>query len=320
MKKAWIYLLLAALLVIALTIPAAAADASTPHCYCGGTSATGHKVDGCTGNLNQPWNAYTGSTLPATAGYYYLKSDITGCGQAGGANGVTGNIYLDLNGHIVQMDASSYAFLLNSSANVTITDFVGTGVIKADGSGTHAGGVIRVNSSNAKLNIYGGKLDANGHDNSTSSKPFGGTIANSGGTLNIYGGTIVGGTANHGGAIYSSGKLNIYGGTIVGGTATGSGGGTICAERCTFNMSGGTISGGTATTSSSGGGAVALYTNTVFTMTGGTISGGSSLKSGDLYGGGNIYINSFGCREFAACLFHSKQYTLKSHCKAQRGE
>ena len=109
MKKVWIYLLIAALLAVALTVPAAAADASTPHCYCGGTSSTGHKVTGCTGNWSQTWTAYTGTTLPATAGYYYLTADIAGCGQAGGTNGVTSEIYLDLNGHTVQMNGSSYA-------------------------------------------------------------------------------------------------------------------------------------------------------------------------------------------------------------------
>ena len=293
MKKAWIYLLLAALLVIALTIPAAAADASTPHCYCGGTSATGHKVDGCTGNLNQPWTAYTGSTLPTTGGYYYLSADIKNCSQAGGTSGVTGEIYLDLNGHTVQMNGSSYAYLLNSSAKVTITDFVGNGTIKAAGTGTWNGGLISMNSSRTTLQIYGGTLDANGHNNSAGTRDYGGTISNvSGGTINIYGGNIIGGTADHGGAIYTQGKINLYGGTITGGTATGTGGGALCVERGIFTMYGGTINGGTATATSSGGGTVALYTSAVFTMKGGTITGGTSLKSADLCGGGNILITN----------------------------
>ena len=292
MKKVWIYLLIAALLAVALTVPAAAADASTPHCYCGGTSSTGHKVTGCTGNWSQTWTAYTGTTLPATAGYYYLTADIAGCGQAGGTNGVTSEIYLDLNGHTVQMNGSSYAYLLNSGAKVTITDFAGGGSIKAAGTGTWNGGVISMNSSASTLNIYGGTLDANGHNNSTASKPYGGAIANAGGgTMNMYGGTVIGGTSNHGGAIYTKGKFNMYGGAINGGTVTGTGGGAICAENAAFTMYGGTINGGTATATSNGGGALALYSST-FTMKGGTISGGTSLKSGDLCGGGNIMITS----------------------------
>lgn len=293
MKKVWIYLLLAALLAVALTVPAAAADASTPHCYCGGTASTGHKVTGCTGNLNQTWSAYTGTTLPASGGYYYLSADISNCGQAGGTNGVTSEIYLDLNGHTVQMNGSSYAYLLNSGAKVTITDFAGGGSIKAAGTGTWNGGVISMSNSATTLNIYGGTLDANGHNNSTASRPYGGAIANAGGgTMNMYGGTVIGGTSNHGGAIYTSGKINLYGGTIKGGTVTGTGGGAVCAENAAFTMYGGTINGGTATATSNGGGAVALYGSTVFTMKGGTISNGVSLKGADYCGGGNILIRN----------------------------
>ena len=81
------------------------------------------------------------------------------------------------------------------------------------------------------LNIYGGTLQGVGSSDKT-----GGTIhLGNNSTINIYGGTIVGGTASCGGAInMESGALNIYGGTITSGTATDSG-------KCVY-VGGGSVS------------------------------------------------------------------------------
>ena len=65
----------------------------------------------------------------------------------------------------------------------------------------------------ATMNIYGGTII--GGNIGTS----GNVAVKSGGVLNMYGGTIVGGKANKGGALYVSGKVTIYGGTIQGGTS-----------------------------------------------------------------------------------------------------
>lgn len=287
MKKTWILLVLAALLVFALAMPATAADASTPHCYCGGTSATGHKVDGCTGNLNQTWTAWTGTNALPTDGsttqYYYLTADITGCKQ----NNVGGTIYLDLNGKKVQMNAGTFGYFLGDAGdNLTITDFVGGGTIKAAGTSTHEGGLIKNQVTTSTVSIYGGTLDGNGHTANGS----GGVIYNAG-TLNIFDGVVKGGNAKQGGAIVSisSGTLNIKGGTIYGGAASGIGGAIYC--RNIVNITGGTIVGGTA--GGNGGGAVCYEVSNAanhFTMTGGEIKDGNHTNT-TAYGGGNLAIH-----------------------------
>lgn len=70
-------------------------------------------------------------------------------------------------------------------------------------------------------------------------------------TMNIYGGTFTTTdndkvVAKNGGVFQVTGEVNMYGGSIVGGTVAGNGG-AVCVSGA-FNMSGGTITGGTAAT------------------------------------------------------------------------
>ena len=92
-----------------------------------------------------------------------------------------------------------------------------------------------------------------------------------GGMLNMYGGTIQNGKADHADTIYVDNAAFVgHGGNVIvynNGAAVGN-----------FNMYGGTITGGEATKS---GGNVYVYGGR-FTMTGGTITGGSAENGGNL--------------------------------------
>ena len=125
------------------------------------------------------------------------------------------------------------------------------------------------------------------------SETSGTAIYVSGGTFNLYGGTITGngytgtGMAS-GGAVYVSvsssatedSTFNMYGGTISGNFADNDGGGvyvgSVGTPKSTFNMYGGTISSNTAIH----GGGVFVDENSVFNMSGGTISGNFADNDG----------------------------------------
>ena len=303
MKKSWILLVLAALLVVALAMPAAAADASTPHCYCGGTTA--HLVDGCNGDVKQEWQPYEGGdgkSLPTESGFYYLTGDITNAETAAIRNV---DIKLDLNGCTVTMRGDSRAYLLNGSAGeqtiLTITDSKGTGSIKAAGTGDFVGAIIKTYTTVATVNIYGGTLDANGHVVSKTEEEDhgnGGAVIWNYGTVNMYGGTIKGGSVPTGGDGWGGGsvfltgkksKFNLYGGTITGGSAN-RGGNFYLHNNSQLNIYGGFIEEGTSTVTDMrhGGGNIYIMNDAKVNMTGGTIRNGHQ-GSGSGYGsGGNV--------------------------------
>lgn len=136
------------------------------------------------------------------------------------------------------------------------------------------GGMIRVN--NSKVTIGEG-VTVKGID-----------VANQGGavyavtnsTLELNGGSIVGGSANRGGAVYlSTSTFNMTSGTITGGTLTGSNpnGGAVFLSSSTMNMSNGTI---TAVASTSGNDGLRLQSSELNMSGGEIISTGSRLGSG----------------------------------------
>lgn len=150
------------------------------------------------------------------------------------------------------------------------------------------------------LCLNGRTLDLDGHH----------FIVNSGGSLTICdcgsGGTITGGLAQQGGAVFvDGGILTLHSGSITGNTASGGtgpgtrygdryGGGAVCVNGGTFTMTGGEIANNTASTTvkNDGGGGVLLNSGS-FTMSGGSITGNSVTvtENGDTTGGG-VYVNS----------------------------
>ncbi len=196
------------------------------------------------------------------------------------------------------------------------------------------GGNIIIDAK-AEMNLYGGVVSDGKAVQNDSSKTYssgiglGGNIYNSG-TLNVYGGTVSGGIAEHdpvtnadhsayvtntnghgrGGNIYTTNTLNISHGEIYGGQAYGNGGGNIYMSGGTFNLSGGKIWGGVAnadqdTEKSEGlvnsydvcGGSIRIANGTI-NMTGGSIgidaegkpAGGTCYPSGSE--AGNVYFST----------------------------
>ncbi len=137
------------------------------------------------------------------------------------------------------------------------------------------------------FNMYGGSISGAGVTND------GGTVAlYNKGIFNLYGGTVYGCAARYGGAfaVGAECQLNIYGGTVTGGTSTGGKGGNIYTNNGIISISGGTISDGLAQ-SGRGGNIFASGSGSQITLSGGTISGGIANADSNYGYGGNIFHN-----------------------------
>ncbi len=157
---------------------------------------------------------YTGiATLPTESGNYYLTQNV----ELENQWSITENaqIVLDLNGKTVSR--AKRAVGMNSAAVLTITDTVGSGAISSTATAVDNGMVVNVNNTGAVLNLYAGTLDASGVTNANY-----GAAVNVAGTLNVYGGKILGGDAVYGGAVSvkANAAANILGGEIVSGKGT----------------------------------------------------------------------------------------------------
>lgn len=144
---------------------------------------------------------------------------------------------------------------------------------------------------NGKITIgSGAKLTLTDCSSDNSGKIQGGVTVN-GGTLELYGGTIIGGVevGRHSNPATGS-AFTMYGGTISGNTDTGGVflvGTTNDNDPPRFTMHGGTISNNTAGASDGGGGGVYVGEKCSFTMDGGTITGNTTTNGN----GGGIYIH-----------------------------
>ena len=144
---------------------------------------------------------------------------------------------------------------------------------------------------NGKITIgSGAKLTLTDCSSDNSGKIQGGVTVN-GGTLELYGGTIIGGVevGRHSNPATGS-AFTMYGGTISGNTDTGGVflvGTTNDTDPPRFTMHGGTISGNTAAAPDGGGGGVYVGEKCSFTMDGGIITGNTATAGN----GGGIYIH-----------------------------
>lgn len=253
------------------------------------------------------WLPWSGDAFYQADAHYYLTHSMT-LGRQFSIGDEEGkyDIVLDLNGNTLK--AANRAFLVWMGSTMSILDCAGDGNLLADGFDGN-GGAIMVYSG-GKLNLYGGTFGRTENEKATTN---GGVIYSSGedSEVNIYGGTINGGKATMGGAIYiSSGKLNIFDGTIVGSDVTRGGaiyndsgvitmtGGTIQGANVqlggavymlagTFNMSGGTVRGGNATMI---GGSFCVSTSGKLNISGGVITDGQAVRGGNIGGYGTVNI------------------------------
>ena len=191
---------------------------------------------------------------------------------------------------------NGHGYLLNSQANVTLTDVTVDG--GSENGLTAARALIAVNGG--KLTIGSGATICN--NNNTIAYGAGGAVCVISGECTLDGGIITGNNAYSGGGIAMiTGTLNIESGEISGNHATStqfySGGGALYASDGTITMTGGTVRGNSAAT----GGAVWLDEKASFKLQGGSIEGNTAdyggalcaLKANNIeFSGGSITGNS----------------------------
>ncbi len=258
------------------------------HCVCGGNTDIG---DHTTHTSNQNWQPT--DTLPTTAGYYYLTSDITLTESWKPVDG----IYLCLNGKVIRQTVANQNAIAfeEECASLTLTDCStekhkfsvgddGVWELDANGDKELTGGVITGTNglsavfakSRSKLNIYNVNIAGN-------------KCTNGGGILtrcicNLYDVTVVGNSASYagGGIRAKSATLSIYGGEISHNTSLGTGGG-IDHSYGELLMDGTLISKNTSM--ETGGG---IWNEGTLTIKGGNITDNSSKNST----GGGIWNHS----------------------------
>ena len=171
----------------------------------------------CSNNVE--WVEWTGSSSPKS-GHYFLAKDIKQVSQISIVADT--DVVLDLYGHKYTSEKIRN-FLVRGT--LSVMDSVGGGEMLTTGGEEFAGSIALVGSEAGAakpgcFNLYSGTLRL-AEDHPTFAN--GGLISFSSGTVNVYGGTMIGGyVSNAGGCITSratSCTLNIYGGTITGGSA-----------------------------------------------------------------------------------------------------
>ena len=216
-----------------------------------------------------PWDGGAGhNSMPTESGSYYLTKNIT----LSGSWTVSNSINLCLNGFNIVREGGNCITINNGgtlsiydcSDNAHHFDVDSTGLWKLNedsGSKSLTGGCIM------GINPVAGQIDGIG------------IFINGGGTVNMYGGNIVGckATSDGGGVmVCKNATFNMNGGSITGNTAGKFGGGIKCDG--TLNLNGGSISNNTA---SLGGG---LDVSGTLNMTNGSIDNNTAT---DLGGGVN---------------------------------
>ena len=181
---------------------------------------------------------------------------------------------------VTSLPNSAGSYYLTQS--VTADWIVPTGEVNLCLNGQTISGKITVGS--------GTTLTLTDCSSDNSGKIQGGVTVN-GGTLELYGGTIIGGVevGRHSNPATGS-AFTMYGGTISGNTDTGGVflvGTTNHIAPPSFTMHGGTISNNTAGAPDGGGGGVYVGEKCSFTMDGGTITGNTATAGN----GGGIYIH-----------------------------
>ena len=165
-------------------------------------------------------------------GHYYLTADLAK--EYSLTKTIEGEVCLDLNGHAITTTKRAFTFDTNGTV-FSLMDLseAGTGKVTSYTNNKNAGGVVNTYFSgggDTTFNLYGGTLElVSDNDAGTNLVEKGGVVCLYG-TMNMYGGTIKGGTLADlsssntnpgcGAAIYVYGgqTLNVFGGTIESGT------------------------------------------------------------------------------------------------------
>ena len=186
--------------------------------------------------------ALTADMTELTGGEYNLIGDVTLTETLR----ITGNVTLDLNGHVLQYkndEVHGSPLVVEDGAHLTIKDSGSNATHKfapnsdglwvldeASGTETVTGGVI-TGGTGYPIQFGSG---ANVYD-----AYYGGAVyIKSGGKLTMEGGNIVGCSAVYGGGVYVEGEFVMTGGSIIGCAADCGGGVCMMDDGAVFNMSG----------------------------------------------------------------------------------
>ncbi|MDE7164786.1 MAG: hypothetical protein K2O04_05135 [Clostridiales bacterium] len=196
-----------------------------------------------------------------------------------GVNAV-GDVMLDLNGHIFDLDTNEDSgavnwFAIGKDLTFTLSD-----------SNPEADNTITVAGTGEQKQVLGGVItgfDCVPADGSYVYSP----IMNSGNTT-IIGGGIAGNRSKQGGGVYASGTVSMTGGTISYNYSTTAGGGVFVASAGKFNLSGlGNISYNNA--GNTGGGVYDV--GGTFKMSGGEISHNTAQNGSGVYSCGTLNLS-----------------------------
>ena len=188
-------------------------------------------------------------------------------------------VTIDLNGHTLKrnlavVDANGHVIEVFSQGTLTIVDQANGGTISG-GRANNGGGICNYGT----LNFEGGTIT-----DCLADQQGGGIKNNSGATVNMSGGTILGNWGEDCGGIFNAegGTLTMSGGTITGNTSNAGGGGVV--NYGTATITGGTIHNNHATTRGGG-----IWNGGTMTMSGGTvIANRADIEGGGLWHGGSL--------------------------------
>ena len=175
------------------------------------------------------WNPVLNSAnITAADGHWYVTADtISFVQHTFDSSSKNYTICLDLNGHTLSRTENGRLFRVASGETLNVFDSVGGGKLVTGGGTGFSGGMMMV-SSGAKFNMYSGTME---FVQGEIKNGYGGNIYATGTNteINIYGGTITGGTtysqgsnkSGFGGNIYAQSKatVNLYGGVVEKGRA-----------------------------------------------------------------------------------------------------
>ncbi len=263
-------------------------------CICGVNEGTNHK-EGCDGSLIYLWQPWIyDNSLPTASGYYYLDvpGKVINLEEHVRIKNAA-DIILDINGHTINTTKTAFMFQEASVAtNLTILDSAGGGkfnVMREPNEGSIQATFFVHYGKKHVFTMYGGTIDASKIKGSGGN---GGVIRSIGGTVNIYGGKIIGskGSSNTGNCIWSSGVVNIKDAEITGGKAAMGGNiymqldssyaEVVMGVDTALNIAGGKITKGTA---SKAGGNIAYVEGVVINIADGVVSGGEAPEGANIY-------------------------------------
>ena len=255
-----------------------------------GSSQTSGKLQLLVGGPNNTYGTpqdTQSNKFVLTEGNYYLKTSTEESSLDGDVKikypiQINGNVTICLNGKTIESSAKDQpVFEVTSGSTLTLTDCKGNaGKVKHTSDGSGSG--VKVESGGT-FNMYGGTITGN----TTTQRGGGVCVTGTNSKFNMYGGTISGNNATNGGGVYVSGGTFTMNGnaSVTSNRATdqnnGIGGGVYVVDG-TFTMNGGTISGNEADLTDGGVGVynTATSTTATFNMNGGEITRNKASSSG----------------------------------------